>query len=191
MSQLEVRVSSLVTFESHPQSCWIAPPDEGLGLAVAELAYEAPRLSCLLLLTVCFRAGFARSFQALKFAPVVAVEDAEAGAVAALSARDPHKKYPAMSGRNFRGALAAGDEDPTMFITRYINLPLDLTVAPSVRGPSVFLTATLQRHVSNTLAVDLTAPDGPSVVSYVAGAPTPIPHAPVVSLADPDEDVDE
>ncbi|MFH1143588.1 MAG: hypothetical protein V1774_03505 [Candidatus Eisenbacteria bacterium] len=166
--RLALRVTDLVSGEDRPGFPRLVPLQPGIRIHAAEIAYAQPDLSFHLLVTYCFPREFVKRFQRLDQALTLLAEDAASGLHAALSLADPHKRYPALEGENYR----AGPPPRTRaFRTGYREIPLGLSVEPPDFHPSLFLRVVLQDHVSNVLAFDLSAP---AVVSYQDGRVAPV-----------------
>jgi hypothetical protein len=183
MDYLELSTRSLFGFASTPESPVVEVP-AGIRLAVESLAYDGKQLSLDVLASYQFEPQFAAAFQKLSDALVLGIEDASTGAALAVPLVDPRKRFPPRSGPNFQGIppWSAGRIGLT---GGSAVMPLDIVVPrPLLDGPSLYLTMFLQRHVSNTLAIDLTEL---SATSFLAGEP----FDPGREGPPPDEDADD
>lgn len=172
MDPLDVDIPSLLTFGSVPESPRLDPPDVGLRLRARGVAWDGEALSFELLAGHLFEAGFAGGFQRLSEGIVVGLEDAQRGRAAAVRIHDPWKRYPRRQGPNFGGIRAPAPGAPTHSGGSAV-MPLRVRLeGPLEPGPSLYVTAFLHQHVSNTLAFDV--PDG-SVASFLGGEPREIP----------------
>jgi len=128
---------------------------EGIRLVAENLAYDGSQLSLDVLAAYEFDPAFAAAFQRLSDALVLGVENAETGAAAAVPLIDPRKTFPARSGPNFQG-IRPWPGNKIGLTGGSVIMPLEISVPWSLLdGPSLYLTMFLQRHISNTLAIDL------------------------------------
>lgn len=185
MDSLDFGIPSLLSYEPVPESPRLEAPEVGLRLLARQVAWDGEVLSLELLAGYLFEAGFARGFQRLSEAIVLGLEDAERGRAAATPILDPWKRYPRRAGPNFGGVRPPDPGAPTHHSGSVV-IPLEIPLAPpALPGPSFYVTAFLQGHVSNTLAFDLAAG---SVVGYLDGEPCEVPTE---GSEEPPEELDE
>ncbi len=145
----------------------------GLRLAAARLDFDGERLSFDLLLAFLIPARLQAAFRRPERAIVCVLEDS-GGRAAWFAASDPHVSYPDEGMPNFMGLPPALPGDPldSEECGGWVGIPLRVSLPrPSEPGPSLFVTALLREHVSNTLAIDLAAL---SATSFLGGRPSPV-----------------
>jgi hypothetical protein len=159
--------------------------EEGLRVAVRDLRSGDGRLAFDLLLGYRFTAPFVSRFERFTDALVFTIEDAAGGVAVARRAIDPTKRYPYRAGPNWLGPSA--QDARTSWSAGWLRIPCLVSPAPSPWiGPSVFVSASLQGHRSNTVGIDVVAAKAaswregrPFPVSTVGSAPPmPSPSAP-------------
>ncbi|WP_147332798.1 hypothetical protein [Archangium gephyra] len=154
MTFLPYELPSLFTFEQDAGSPVIQAPEVGIRISARDVEYAQDVLRFELLVSCCFPRSYVQSFQRFSQALVFVLEDAAGGRATMARTIDPHKRYPAMSGPNFRKPPVV-DAAPRSFRTNWMRVPLELPLPVPAWGPSFFVTVLLQEHVSNTLAFDL------------------------------------
>ncbi|MDQ3002770.1 MAG: hypothetical protein M3Y08_16100 [Fibrobacterota bacterium] len=150
---LEYAFPGLFLYTSSSASPAMDPPEEGLAINITDLKTGESGAAFQLHLTGNFSEAFMAGFLRIEAAPVVFIQDVT-GAVSAFRTIDTHKRYPPVSGPNFQAStrpVTAGH-----FRSFWMGIPM--WVETPIRSvPSLFITATLQYHVSNTLALNLKA----------------------------------
>lgn len=129
--------------------------EEGIRLAVRDLRFDGERLGFDLLLGYRFAAPYLLRFERLSDALVFAVEDAASGRASATRAIDPSRKHPYRPGPNWLGPPPPGAPGKA-WDSGWLRIPCEVSPAPcSFMGPSLHVTAWLQDHQSNTIAIEL------------------------------------
>ena len=183
MEDLEISTRSLFLFDLTPESPRVEG-SEGIRLAAENLAYDGSQLSLDVLAAYAFAPGFAAAYQRLSDALVLGVENAETGAAAVVPLIDPRKTFPARPGPNFQG-IRPWPGNKIGLTGGSVIMPLEISVPrPLLDGPSLYLTMFLQRHISNTLAIDLAAL---TVASFMVGEPF-APSREVIDAEETDEE---
>jgi hypothetical protein len=180
MTFLPYELPALFTFEKEVGSPVIEAPEVGIRISASDVEYTQEVLRFELLVSYCFPRGYVQAFQRLSQALVFVLEDAAGGRADAGRTVDPHKRYPAMSGPNFRGPPPV-EAAASSFRTSWMRVPFEIPLPTPAWGPSFFVTVLLQQHVSNTLAFDLL---NGGVRSFLGGRP----HALLTTSDRDDED---
>ena len=146
-------------------------PDTGMLINVADLGYEEDVLSFRLLLTYQLSRPFIRQFQRFERALVFSFENAETGQAAVGHLVDPFRRFPELSGPNFKAA-GKMETPATVHVKGWLSLPFGVLMGPPMNHPAFYITVSLQQMTSNTLALDL---DRVEVHSFKEGSPFVIP----------------
>jgi hypothetical protein len=165
-AQLSVRFPSLFRYEEVPESPLTAKP--GLRLNARNIDYDGEVLAFDLLVSHRFPTEFVRAFHRLDHALACSLEDTSTPQAIAFRAIDPHKKYPASEGPNFRGYAPTPGTESGWMVGGHFVIPVELSVARSTEEPRLFASAFLHDHLSNRLVFDLRKK---RVTSFIDGHP--------------------
>jgi hypothetical protein len=151
---LEYGFTGLFLNVSSPDSPALEAPEEGLAINISRLEVLESGIALNLHLTGRFSEDFTAGFRRIRSAPVVLIQDS-AGSASAFRTIDTHKRFPPVSGPNF--PVTEKPAAPGRFRTFWMEIPMRVETPIRSVQPSLFITTTLQHHVSNTLALDLKA----------------------------------
>jgi hypothetical protein len=125
----------------------------GIMLGCEGLTIEDSELRFRLLLTYELTSSLFEAFQVASWAIVVTLECPETGQSAAFNLVDPFVRYGPLDGPNYKGSH---EEDDGMCTDgAAVALELAVSLPGEALRPTLYVTASLQDIVSNTLAIDV------------------------------------
>jgi hypothetical protein len=152
-NQIEFGQTGLIENTSAAASPKLEASKVGLRLNISKLQLNGSRLQFTLHITGKFEASFVENFHRIHFAPVILIQDLD-GAASTLKPIDTHKRYIPHPGPNWVDKQT-GRKD--MYTTFWIQIPLWVRVTRPKLQPSLFVSASLQKHISNMLILDTKA----------------------------------